>query len=453
MSHLDPYGGGHSGWGRQDETLGWDRPDRDDERARARHAGAAPDDYGRHAAPVAPWSEDPWAGAHDPIHRYRDDHHHRRRAYPGRAAPRYGYPAPADPAYPGMDPGHRRPEERPFGYGQQDGHHRWAHDIGAVGDPDPADEFDPGNEMGPVGEAELDTAAWPVVDSAVPPRQYRGRRRAGGDRRSGRAGRNLPAAIGVGLALGVAILAPLFLIPAAFLAVVAVAVGIGTWEMARAVRNRAAHPPMLPLIAGGLLMTGLAWRAGTDGLGLGLLVTVLAVMVWRLADGPDGYQRDVVTAALIAVYVPFLAGFAVLLVAPPDGAWRVVATLAAVVLSDTGGYAVGVFFGRHKMAPTVSPGKSWEGFAGSVASTAIGSALLLALVLDVDLQWGALFGLTVSVAAVLGDLCESLIKRDLGVKDMSRLLPGHGGLMDRLDSILFAVPTAYLLLSVIVPTH
>jgi phosphatidate cytidylyltransferase len=256
----------------------------------------------------------------------------------------------------------------------------------------------------------------------------------------------------VGLGLGAAIVVPLFLFPPAFLAVVVAAITIGTWEMARAVRRIGANPPMEPLIAGGVLTVGLAWWAGPDALSLGLLVTVLACMVWRLADGPAGYQRDLTATALIAVYVPFLGGFAALLAAAPgDGAWRVLVTLVAVVLSDTGGYAAGVSFGRHPMAPTISPKKSWEGFAGSVTAAAAGSALLIWLLFDVAPWWGALFGLAVSVAAVLGDLGESMIKRDLGVKDMSNLLPGHGGLMDRLDSILFAVPTAYLLLAIFVP--
>ncbi|HEX5542171.1 MAG TPA: phosphatidate cytidylyltransferase [Micromonospora sp.] len=289
----------------------------------------------------------------------------------------------------------------------------------------------------------------PVTGSSR--RRGPGRRRAGKRRAKRRAGRNLPAAIGVGLGLAAIILVPLFLFPPAFIAVIAVAVSIGIWEMVRAVRGTEAQAPMVPLLAGGLLMTGLAWRAGLDGLSLGLLVTVLAALVWRLADGPAGYQRDLAAATLIAVYVPFLAGFAVLLAVSPDGHWRVLVTLAAVVLSDTGGYAVGVLFGKHPMAPSVSPKKSWEGFAGSVGSSALGSALLLNVALDVDVWRGALFGLAVSVAAVVGDLCESMIKRDLGVKDMSQLLPGHGGLMDRLDSILFAVPVAYLLLTILAP--
>jgi phosphatidate cytidylyltransferase len=291
-----------------------------------------------------------------------------------------------------------------------------------------------------------------------PGRRQRGRRRASADRpptqqpASSRAGRNLPAAVAVGVALGALIVVPLFFYRPAFLLVVAGAVAVGSWEMARAVRRSGAHPPLVPLIAGGVLTVGLAWFAGPDALSLGLLVAVLGTMVWRLGDGPRGFQRDLTAATLIAVYVPFLGGFAALLAAvPEDGHLRVLVTLVAVVLSDTGGYAAGVSFGKHPMAPSVSPKKSWEGFAGSVTAAALGSALLLWLLFDVAPWWGALFGLAVSGAAVLGDLAESMIKRDLGVKDMSNLLPGHGGLMDRLDSILFALPTAYLLLAVFVP--
>jgi phosphatidate cytidylyltransferase len=309
-----------------------------------------------------------------------------------------------------------------------------------------------------VAAPETDPIGLPPVVEPERPRRHRGRRRAGRGRRGpnkpdqpSRAGRNLPAAIAVGLGLGAAIVIPLFLLRPAFLAVLAVAVSVGTWEMARAVRRGGMHPPLVPMIAGGVLMAGLAWWAGPDALSLGLLVTVLAAMVWRLPDGPAGYQRDMTAAALIAMYVPFLGGFAALLAVPEDGDLRVLVTLAAVVLSDTGGYAAGVFLGKHPMAPSVSPKKSWEGFGGSVVATAAGSALLLGSLFDVAPWWGALFGLAVSVAAVLGDLGESMIKRDLGVKDMSNLLPGHGGLMDRLDSILFAVPTAYLLLTIFAP--
>ena len=198
-------------------------------------------------------------------------------------------------------------------------------------------------------------------------------------------------------------------------------------------------------------MAGLAWWGHGDALTFGLFVTVLAVMVWRLTDGPGGYGRDVTAATFIAVYVPFLGGFAALLASPADGELRVLVMLAGVVLSDTGGYVAGVLFGKHAMAPLVSPKKSWEGLAGSMVAGAVGGALLLFFLFEVPLWLGALFGLAVSAAAVLGDLGESLVKRDLGVKDMSNLLPGHGGLMDRLDSIVFAAPTAYVLLILMAP--
>ncbi len=267
-----------------------------------------------------------------------------------------------------------------------------------------------------------------------------------------RAGRNLPAAIGVGVVLAGAVLGSLFFWRPAFLGVLALAVGVGTWELVRAIRSSGVNPPLIPLIAGGALMAGLGWWGQADALTFGLMVTVLAAMIWRLADGVGGYGRDISAASFVAVYLPFLAGFAALLAsAPADGDLRVLVTLAGVVLSDTGGYIAGVVFGRHPLAPSVSPKKSWEGLAGSLIATGVGGALLLYFLFDVAVWWGAIFGIAVSVAAVLGDLGESLIKRDLGVKDMSSLLPGHGGLMDRLDSILFAAPTSYVLLVLLAP--
>jgi phosphatidate cytidylyltransferase len=266
-----------------------------------------------------------------------------------------------------------------------------------------------------------------------------------------RAGRDLRAAIGVGVGLAALVLLSILFARPLFLAVLTAAVGVGTWEMVRAVRP-VARPPMLPLLAGGPIMTAFAWYGGAEALPLGLLATAIAVIVWRLGDGAAGYQRDISAAILIAVYVPFLAAFAVLLVrAPHDGDLRVLATLAGVVLSDTGGYLFGVLLGRHAMAPSVSPKKSWEGFAGSMVCAAGGSAVLLHVCFHAQYWQGAVFGLAVSAAAVLGDLAESLLKRDLKIKDMSSLLPGHGGVMDRLDSILLAVPTAYAILAFVAP--
>jgi phosphatidate cytidylyltransferase len=284
------------------------------------------------------------------------------------------------------------------------------------------------------------------LDAEVPP-PARGRRRAGG-----RAGRNLPAAIAVGVGLVLLVLASLVVWPPAFMGVIMLASGVGVWEMTRALRAGGADAPLIPLLAGSLLMTGLTWYEGTDALTLALVATILAAVVWRIADGRAALRRDLAASILIAVYVPFLMSFAMLLQQPDpdgDGRWRVLCTLLAVVLSDTGGYAFGVFLGRHKMAPSISPGKTWEGFGGSIVAAAVGSALLLYYLLDIALYWGLLFGAVISVVAVIGDLSESMLKRDLRIKDMSNLLPGHGGVMDRLDSIVFAVPTAYLLFALI----
>jgi phosphatidate cytidylyltransferase len=314
---------------------------------------------------------------------------------------------------------------------------------------DPADPYE--EEIGPAWNAP--TAATSTAEAEfelITGPKGRGRRRAD-TKVSGRAGRNLPAAIAVGLSLGLLVLASLVIWKPAFLGVIAAATAVGIWETTRAMRVTGAQPPLIPLIGGGLLITGLGWFAGEDAVVLGLVVTVLAAVLWRLADRPAEIRKDFTASLLITVYVPFLLTFAILLAAPDDGHYRVLVTLIAVILSDTGGYASGVFLGKHPMAPSISPKKSWEGFAGSVVAAAVGSAVLLYLWLDVAFYWGLLFGAVISIVAVMGDLAESMLKRDLGIKDMSQLLPGHGGLMDRLDSILFAVPAAYLLLTLIAP--
>jgi phosphatidate cytidylyltransferase len=350
--------------------------------------------------------------------------------------------------------------------GQPDVPPTYAYDVPAEG-PDPYAPYrHQPDEPAPSGPAPLWNAAtaatstshaeWELTVAETPAGRGPGKRRAGRGGKppapqAGRAGRNLPAAIAVGLSLILVVLASLMVWTPAFLAVIVLAAGVGSWEMVRAFKVTGAKPPLIPLLGGGLLITGLAWFETPDTVELGLVVTVLATLLWRIADGPAGLKRDLTAATLIAVYVPFLLSFAVLLVKQDDGPMRVLCTLLAVVLSDTGGYAAGVFLGKHPMAPTISPKKSWEGFAGSVTAAAAGSSLLLYFLLDIPFYWGLLFGAVISVVAVVGDLAESMLKRDIGIKDMSNLLPGHGGLMDRLDSILFAVPAAYLLLSLIAP--
>jgi phosphatidate cytidylyltransferase len=266
-----------------------------------------------------------------------------------------------------------------------------------------------------------------------------------------KAGRNLPVAIAVGVGLGALVLVPLFAYRPIFVLVIAAAVVVGVWELVRAISAAEARPPLVPLLVGSGGTMLLAWFSGAEALTIGLVLTVIAVLLWRLADGPVGFQRDVTAAALVAAYVPFLAGFAVLLLLPDDGALRVIAFIATVVCSDTGGYIFGVLFGRHPMAPTVSPKKSWEGMAGSLLACAIGGVCFFVFGFDALWWQGVIFGFAIAIAATLGDLAESMIKRDLGIKDMGSLLPGHGGLMDRLDSLLLAAPVAYLLLELFAP--
>jgi phosphatidate cytidylyltransferase len=237
----------------------------------------------------------------------------------------------------------------------------------------------------------------------------------------------------------------------AFLAVVTVAILVGIVELSRALHAGGFRPPLVPVLLGAVGMLALAWTRGPTGLVIAFLVTVLAVLLWRLADGPEDYFPDAASGALVALYVPLLAGFAVLLLVPDDGATRVLAFIATVVASDVGGYAVGVLIGRHPMAPSISPKKSWEGMAGSIVACVLVATPIVTLALDGPWWGGVLLGAALAVTATVGDLGESLIKRDLGIKDMGTLLPGHGGIMDRLDSLLPSAAVAYLLLSVVAP--
>ncbi len=262
-----------------------------------------------------------------------------------------------------------------------------------------------------------------------------------------RAGRNLPAAIasGVGLLLLIGLcLATFDGFPFVFL--VAAAIGIAVWEFRRAFSLAGIVLPYAPLQVGVVAMLFAAWFGGAPPLATALAVTALAIMLWRLRSGVDGFVRDATAGVFLAVYLPFLAGFVVLLIRPDDGVWRVLTFILVTIASDIGGYATGVLFGRHPMAPVISPKKSWEGFAGSAALCMLVGWGAVTLLLDGDWWVGVLLGAVAVVAATMGDLCESVIKRDLGIKDMSQIIPGHGGLMDRLDSLLATVAPTWLLL-------
>jgi phosphatidate cytidylyltransferase len=268
--------------------------------------------------------------------------------------------------------------------------------------------------------------------------------------RTSRAGRDLPAAIASGVGLGVVAVASLVFWKPAFMLVVVAAVLVAVWELARAFSTGDIHLTREPLMAGGVVMVLVAFVFGAPALVTATAVTALACMLWRLRGGVAGYVRDMTAAVFTVVYVPFLGGFVALMLGEDRGALAIVTFILVTTASDIGGYAVGVVAGRHPMAPVISPKKSWEGFAGSALSCVLVGWLTVDYLLDGRWWVGVALGLTAVVMATLGDLCESVIKRDLGIKDMSHIIPGHGGLMDRLDSLLATAAPTWLLLHYLV---
>ena len=291
-------------------------------------------------------------------------------------------------------------------------------------------------------------AANPPVDEG-----RAGRRAAAAAPDPGRAGRNLPAAIGVGVGLGAVVVASLFIRKEAFLVLAALAACAGVWELAHGLRAGHIRVPLLPSLVGAVSMVVSAYVGGGQALAVTFGLTTVALLLWRVADGLEEAMRDIAGGVFVAAYVPLLASFTSLMLSAPDGAWRIFVFVLLTVCSDVGGYAVGVLFGKHPMAPSVSPKKSWEGFSGSVGFCMLAGVISLTLLLHGSWWAGALLGAAAAVTATLGDLTESTIKRDLGIKDMGHLLPGHGGLMDRLDSLLLVAPVAWALLTVFVPVR
>lgn len=285
---------------------------------------------------------------------------------------------------------------------------------------------------------------------------------ASGAKKKSRAGRDLPAAIAVGVSIGAVLVAVLLFAPRFWVAIVALAVFVATHEVVRRLREADYLVPVLPLLIGGQAVVWLTWPFRAVGALAGFGATIVVCLIWRLfmQDGQRlgaaagrrssaNYLRDASVTVFLAAWVPLFASFGVLLVYPPDGVGRVFVLMLAVVASDVGGYAVGVLFGKHPMVPTISPKKSWEGFAGSLIcgiSVTTGAAMWL----NGRSVWvGALLGLLLVLTTTLGDLVESQVKRDLGIKDMGRLLPGHGGLMDRLDGVLPSAVAAWTVLTLL----
>lgn len=268
--------------------------------------------------------------------------------------------------------------------------------------------------------------------------------------KTSRSGRNLPAAFAVAGVLIAMVGTGLFLPfgdparPWGFILLVIVAVSGATIEFARAVRGEGVRIATAPLLVGGVGVIISAYIGGLEALFVAFALTVGAAFIWRLLDGAGPMAlRDASVSTLAAAYIPFLAAFVVLMLNLEPGPVRVAIFIALAVANDTGGYTAGVLFGRHPMAPTVSPKKSWEGFAGSVLLTLAVSIPATYYLLEGSILMGVILALLATAAATMGDLVESLIKRDLGVKDMSSLLPGHGGILDRVDSILVAAPVIF----------
>ena len=282
--------------------------------------------------------------------------------------------------------------------------------------------------------------------------------------RTPKAGRDLPAAIAVGVALLVVVIGTLLFYPLGFVAVATMFVGVGVWEVTRAIAGKGITAPLTPVMVGALAMPLSAYFAGAEGLLFALVASAAATVLWRSLDSGPGAVKSILAGLFTLMWIPFLLSFVLLMVRGEEGptlgltldlgglnpgSIQVVIMLLLVVANDTFGYLVGVLFGKHPMAPKISPKKSWEGFAGS-----LGGATLVAIpaaVVLLGLPWwvGVVLALGMVLAGTGGDFAESMVKRELGVKDMSNLLPGHGGVMDRLDSILFAAPVAYAIFTVL----
>ncbi|MFC6355261.1 phosphatidate cytidylyltransferase [Luethyella okanaganae] len=273
------------------------------------------------------------------------------------------------------------------------------------------------------------------------------------ERIEARTGRNLILAVLIGLVLGLVMLFSLIVVKEIFMVFAAVIVAFTSFELAEALSKAGRSVPRIPTVAAAVAVVPAAYYWGASGQWLAVLSGILLVSLWRLveqvvpalrtAGGP--LLRDLGAGGFIQVYVTFLASFAVVLVGEDGGQWWTLAFLIVVVAADTGAYASGLLFGKHPMAPVISPKKTWEGLAGGALACLVGGVLLAIFMLGEPWWFGVVFGVVILSSATLGDLAESLIKRDLGIKDMSSWLPGHGGFLDRLDSILPSAAAAYAL--------
>lgn len=266
-----------------------------------------------------------------------------------------------------------------------------------------------------------------------------------------RAGRNLPKAVFFGLILGLSLLFSLIVFKELFMLFGAALVAFTSYELASALRFAGRDVPRIPIVIASVGVIAPAFYFGAEGLWWAILAGAAFVSLWRIAETARPSMRqpgvslrtDLMAGLFVLAYVPLLGGFGVVMAAEPDGEWWTLAYLIIVISIDTGAYASGMAFGKHPMAPRISPKKTWEGFAGSVAVAIVAGVLVALFMIQAEWWVGVLLAVLLVGTATLGDLTESLIKRDLGIKDISTWLPGHGGFLDRLDSILPSTVVAY----------
>jgi len=264
-----------------------------------------------------------------------------------------------------------------------------------------------------------------------------------------RAGRKLGPSILVSLSLVAIVWASLAFEPIFFAALVTLAVCLGIREISRAFAQVDTNISTNALITVAIGLSLATWLDGVEGLAVATAVALPLLLINLLRKGPEGFVRSATATTLALIYLPFLAGFLILLGHDEKGLERVMTFVILVGCNDTFGYLVGVLIGKHPMAPKISPKKSWEGLIGSIVFTTLGGALMFHYVLDIHWHLGAIVGLLIVFTATSGDLIESAMKRDLHLKDMGSLLPGHGGILDRLDSVLLSAPALWLTLELV----
>ena len=265
---------------------------------------------------------------------------------------------------------------------------------------------------------------------------------------SPRGGRDLPVAIGVGLGLAVAFVGSLLIHPLLFLTFVVINVGIALTELGVAFsRTKAMPPTIVALVALPVMLYG-AYLAGSDAVLAALFVALVAGFLVVMLTGRRGHAVSRMAAlTLMLLWVNLGASAVGLLLQREDGHWYVMAVTALTVTHDIGAYAFGRNFGRRRMAPKISPKKSWEGFAGAVLATVLMAVLVtVRFVPGITIPVALALAVATVIAATTGDLAESVVKRDLGVKDLGTIFPGHGGVMDRIDALLISLPAAHFTL-------